>query len=276
MADETQGTSQSSQSGGSQSSQTGGTASGGASSQTQTSTGGTTTQQTQATAPSRPEWLPESFWDDKSGIKHKEFGDHFAQLATRDAAEQVRRNALPQKAEDIKLDLPKDFKLPQGIEFKFQQDAPELSKFKDIALKRGLDQDTISDLIGVYAETQVASQSTLAAAKQAQVEKLGANGPARITALQNFFAGLIGEQDAKHIGSMLVTADIVQAAERMVAKFSSQGGARFSQAHRDAPDQPGRVNDEQWNRMSDAERLDYSRRFPQSQMPEWRDPRVAA
>jgi hypothetical protein len=37
--------------------------------------------------------------------------------------------------------------------------------------------------------------------------------------------------------------------------------------------QPGRASDEQIQRMSPAERLNYSRQWDQSTMPAWRDPR---
>jgi hypothetical protein len=57
----------------------------------------------------------------------------------------------------------------------------------------------------------------------------------------------------------------VQAAEKLVAKFSSQGAASFSQAHRVPGETGGKVSDEEYGRMSQAEKLDYSRRFDQKQ-----------
>lgn len=198
-------------------------------------------------------------------MKADEFGKHYAELVTRDAAEQVRRNALPQKPDDYKLELPKDFKLPEGTKFEIDAAAPELSRFREAAVKHGLSQDAVTDLMGLYAETQVASKTAIDAAKAVEVKKLGANGPARITALETFFTGLLGAEDARAVGSMLVSARIVQAAERLAAKFASQGAGSYSRAHTEPPEPAGKVSDEQWNQMGPAERFDYARKHDQSQ-----------
>ena len=217
------------------------------------------------TAPTKPEYLPEAFWDATSGIKHKEFGEHYSQLATRLAAEDVRRNTLPKTPEDVKLDLPKDFKLPEGLDFKLDSTKPEFNKFREIAIKRGLDADTVTDLMGVYAETVVGSEASYRAAQKAELDKLGANATARVTALDTFFTGLLGTEDAKHIRAGMYSAGVVTALEKLAAKFANQGAASFSQAHREPGGQPGRVSEEQWAKMSAAERWDYSRSFDQKQ-----------
>lgn len=181
-------------------------------------------------------------------------------MLTRDAAEQVRRLALPQKPEDVKIELPKEFKLPEGMEFKFDASKPEFSKLQSAAVKHGFSQDAVTDLVGVYAETLVGSEATLNAAKQAEISKLGANGPARVTALGTFFDG-IGAGEMK---GMLVTAGIVQAAEKLVAKFSSQGAASFSQAHREPGGAGTKPTEEQWGKMTPAQRMDYTNSVDQS------------
>ncbi len=257
-------TTQSSQGAQGQSSSAGSAATG-ATSQGSTASQTTSTQTDQsqqaATAPTRPDWLPENFFDTKAGPKWDDFGKHFSEIATRDAANEVRRLSLPQKPEDVKLELPKDFTLPQGVEFKLDPTKPEFNKFREIAVRRGLDNETITDLMGVYGETLVSSQATIAAAHADQVAKLGANGTARVTALGTFFDGM-GTPELK---GMLVTAAIVQAAERLVSKFSSQGAASFSQAHRVPGEGGGKVSDEEFAKMGPAARLDYARRFDQSQ-----------
>lgn len=209
----------------------------------------------------RPTDLPEAFWDAEKNVLNVL---KVNEIATRDAAEQIRRASLPTKADDVKVELPKDFPLPQGVEFKIDPTKPEFSKLRELAVKRGLDQDTVSDLIGVYAETQVRDAAGFQTAKNAEIAKLGANGPVRVGAIETFLTGFVGEADAKALGSMMVTANIVTAFEKMVAKFSSQGAAPFSQAHRDVRPQ-GRVSEDEYQRMSPAQRLDYTRQFDQSQ-----------
>jgi hypothetical protein len=149
---------------------------------------------------------------------------------TRDAAEQSRRLALPQSAADVKLELPKDFQLPQGMEFKLDPSKPEYGKLQAAAVKHGLSPEAISDIVAIHAETVVGSETTISAAHQAEIAKLGANGPARVTALETFFTGLVGSDGAKQIKNMAVTASLVQALEGVAAKFASQGVASFSQA----------------------------------------------
>jgi hypothetical protein len=187
-------------------------------------------------------------------------GEHYSQVVTRDAAEQVRRAALPAKPEDYKIGTTPNFKPPEGIEFKIDEADPLWPQARSWAQKHGLSQDAFNEAIDLVAGSKIADAGTIKAAREAEVGKLGAAGPARVTALNTFFDG-IGAPEMK---SMLVTAGIVQAAERLVAKFASQGAANFSQAHRDASPQ-GKVTDEQWDKMSSRERQEYSQRFDQTQ-----------
>lgn len=181
------------------------------------------------------------------------------------AADDVRKLSLPQKPEDVKIELPKDFQLPQGVELNIDPAKPEFAKLQAAAVKHGLSQDAVTDLMGVYAETIVGSQATLNAAKAAEVAKLGANGPARVTALETFFNGVVGEAEGKQIAAMLVTAGIVQSMEKLVTKFSSQGTAPFGQNGREPGAGGQKVTEEQWSKMSDAQKLDYTRKFPHTQ-----------
>lgn len=209
-------------------------------------------------AATRPEYVPEQFWDATTNkVKDKEFGEHITQVATRDAAEQVRRLSLPQKAEDYKIGTTPNFKPPPGIEFTVNEADPLWSQARAWAQKSGLSQDQFAEAVDLFAGAKVADAATIKAAKAAEIGKLGAAGTARVTALETFLTGMVGEQDAKQLGGMLVTAGIVQAFEKLVTKFASQGSAAFSQAHRNA-DAPGKVTDEQWNSMTYAERRDYA------------------
>lgn len=270
MADENTQTSQSSQQGGGQSQSTGGTASGDASSQTQTSASGQTQQNQQTNEP----WAASAPAFAKEFKTAKEYEAHYeknvAPVIVRDAAEQVRRAALPAKPEDYKVGTTQNFKPPAGIEFKIDEADPLWPQARAWAQKHGLSQDAFNEGIDLIAGSKISDAGTIKAAKEAEIGKLGAAGPARVTALNTFFEG-IGSPEMKE---MLVTAGIVQAAERLVAKFSSQGAASFSQAHRDASPQ-GRLSEEQRSQLSPAARLEYAKQFDQSKMPEWRDPRAA-
>jgi len=73
---------------------------------------------------------------------------------------------------------------------------------------------------------------------------------------------------------MMVTADIVKGLETLQQKFSSQGAAPFTQAHRVPADPAGRATDAEFDAMTAGQRLDYARSFDQRQFTGPRDPRT--
>lgn len=195
----------------------------------------------------------------------KHYNENITPKLTQLAAEEVRRNTLPKAPDDVKLDLPKEFKLPEGMDWKLDSTKPEFNKFREIAVKRGLDADTVSELMGVYAETVVGSEATYRASQKVELDKLGSNATARVTSLNTFFEGHLGADDAKHIRSSMYSAGVVTALEKLVAKFTTQGHASFSQAHREPAAPQGRVSESEYAAMSPAQRWDYARGFDQKQ-----------
>jgi len=242
----------------------GGAASAGQTSGQQTQQAQATQQQaTQAAAPARPDWLPENFHDAKTGPKWDDFGKHYAEVITRDAAEQIRRNALPAKPDDYKIELPKDFVVPQGVEFKFDDANPALANaralYHDIMSGKVSGQEGFSKLLGLYAAEQVTQKQNYTTWAQAEQQKLGANGPARITAIEQYLTGKLGPDTAKLMMAGIAAAGQVEGWEKIIAGGVSQGAASFSQSHRDPGAGGGRPTEEQWAKMSPAERLDYTR-----------------
>ena len=91
-------------------------------------------------AQARPQQLPENYWNAAASAIKPEFWQSYQELATRDAAEQIRRQTLP-KAPDFKVELPKDFTLPQGMQWQFDAAAPEIGKLRELAAEAGWSQD---------------------------------------------------------------------------------------------------------------------------------------
>lgn len=223
-----------------------------ASTQTQTSQGSS-----QTTAPTRPDYVPEAFWDAATGVKHKEFGEHYTGLAMRLAADEVRRNALPKTVADYKMDLPKEFKLPEGMKWEWKTDAPEFGKFKEVALKHQWSQDAVTDALGIFAEVQVGSDAQYQHALASEREKLGANGTARVTAIETWLNGIVGPENAAELKKVMITAGAVKAIEQIITKHSSQGAASFRQDGREPGGAGGKFSAEQWAAMSPAERWEH-------------------
>lgn len=172
--------------------------------------------------------------------------------------------ALPQKAEDVSLDLPTDFKLPEGVDFKWDPKNPQYDKFRQLVVSEGVSQSTATKLATLFAEIMVGDQASIQQWETAEMTSLGANGPARATAVDIGLKGLVGDKLAAHAKVMNRTAGGVQLFEAILAKFSSQGVATFSQAHREPGGGGNKPTEEQWGKMSAAERMDYTNNTDQS------------
>lgn len=195
--------------------------------------------------PARPDGIPDSYWDaEKNSLKvdpaalAKDLRER-DELKTFKAAEDVKALSRPQKADDYKLELPADFKPPAGVEFKLDTANPALGQLREVALKHGMTQAAVTELLAVYAGNEVGTQAAITTARNAEIAKLGPTAPARVDGVINWLTGMdasADKGDAKALAGMLVTARHVEAFERIINKLTSQGTASFSQSHRVAPD----------------------------------------
>jgi hypothetical protein len=195
--------------------------------------------------------------------------DDIASLMRTRAELDLRATQVPATATDYKPDLPADLKLPPGIEFKINTNDPAYKDLANFAHTRGWDQEAFSTAIGIFASRELRQAEAFNAAQRAEVEKLGAMATTRVTAVETFLRGQLGDDLAGAMRPMIVTAKIVEGLERLAAKMTTQGATPFSQAHRDAPDPQGpgprRVSEEEYGRMNAAERWQYARSFDQSE-----------
>lgn len=184
--------------------------------------------------PSRPDGLPDSFWDgEKNEVKLGDLTARFNELSTKDAADAIRKNSLPANADAYKIELPAEFKFPAGVEFKFDDAAPELAQARAMAHAKGWTQQDFSEALGIFAAAKIGEQAQINTARTAEITKLGATGPQRVDSVSQWM-------DANGLGvlkSTMVTAAQVAAWETHITKLTSQGTAPFSQSHRVAPDQ---------------------------------------
>ena len=206
-------------------------------------------------------------------MKFAEWSGKFNEQASALAAAESKRLALPQSADLYKPELPADFKVPDGITFALNEADPLLAQARSLAHEAGLTQEQFSKFLGLYAGSQVATQQQIVAARNAEVAKLGANGPARFNALEQFFTSYLGQAEGKQVMSRVATAGDVQILEKLVGKITTQGGAGLTGRGREPPEPQGRMNADQIARLTPAQRLDYVRQFDQRNMPAWQDPR---
>ena len=208
--------------------------------------------------------MPEQFFDATTGkVNEAKFSEHLNAQTARIAAEDSRLLTLPQTAEAYKAELPTDFKPPPGIDFKWNENDPLMAQAKAIAHELKIPQEGFSKLLALYAGAQVGNEALVKAGRDAEVAKLGPNGPARLQSIGTFLKATLGDAEGNQIFARMFTASDVTAMEKLVAKFASQGSASFSQSHRDVQQQ-GRVEQAVYDKMSYTEKKDYAARFPQS------------
>jgi hypothetical protein len=179
----------------------------------------------------------------------------------------LRKASLPPTANDYVPTLPANFELPAGVDFNIDAADPMLADARAWAHGKGLSQSDFSELIGIYATGKGHEQAFINTATAAEVAKMGINGVQRVTALETWLRGMVGDKLAGPMKQMLATADIVRGMEMIQHRMTTQGTATFSQAHREPghDQRSGRVSDETYRAMSPGERLDYARGFDQSQ-----------
>ena len=134
-------------------------------------------------------------------------------------------------------------KAPEGMQFEMRADDPALRQFKEMAHRRGLDQEAFSETLGIYFPTKIAELAEVNAARQREMGKLGAAGPQRLYALETWFKAKIGDKSNILISTLkeYPIASTVEALESVVRLFSSQGGGSFSQSHRAAEEDTGKI-----------------------------------
>lgn len=183
-------------------------------------------------------------------------------LLARDATEKSRALTLPADPSGYKLELPKNFVQPQGVEFQWATDDPVLGPMidqaKTFAHKAGLSQEQFTDMMALHASTKVHEMAHFASLRRAEVDKLGATGTQRKTTIDTWLDASFDKETARMFKSTCVSKAQVEGWERIMSKLSGQGAGGYSPQHRES--EPVGLSDEQWNGMSYSERRDYSER----------------
>jgi hypothetical protein len=162
-----------------------------------------------------------------------------AAMMDRQAADDLRKASVPPTADDYKLEISPDAKLPGNVEFKFDGTDPGLIAAKAWAHSKGLDQSAFSEMLTLYASHVAQQESALAEAARAEIAKAGVNATQRVDAMGKWIRSEVGDADAKPILATIVTDAHLRFYEKMHDRITSQGGASFSQSHRVPPDDTG-------------------------------------
>jgi hypothetical protein len=181
--------------------------------------------------PARPDWVPESFWDAKAGLKADDFGKHYGELATFHKTETEKRAALPAKPEDYKLELklPDTVKVPEGLNLGVNEKDPRVPLVRALAHKYGMPQEAVNDLVAVDAQMQIEAIAAANARIEAEQKKLGEKFPERKAAVESFlkgaFTGSEEQKNAKYDALALIIGDAAafEAVEDLIARAVKTG-----------------------------------------------------
>jgi hypothetical protein len=186
--------------------------------------------------------------------------DELKGLMERRGLEESRKATLPKDAAAYELTLPSDFVLPEGQTYKFATDdpvlGPLLGQAKQVAHELGIDQSGFSRLLGLFAASQINEARMIAAAGAKELGKLGENATNRIDAVRSFLRGHLGDKLAGALSLSMLRADQVEGYEKLMQKFSSQGGGSWSGANREVAKTT--ISDEAYNRMTYSEKKAYA------------------
>jgi hypothetical protein len=169
------------------------------------------------------------------------FGDgtEYSESQVRDAlahqAEQeVRKRSLPPSPDKYEIKNTPNFKPPEGFKFEWDMNDPGIKAAREIAHARGLDQETFSSLLDVYAANKIGESQKLGTARAAELGKLGSAANQRIDAIETWLKSRIGAKAGLFVGQLrnFPVAAMVEGFEEIIRGASNQGGADFSQSGR--------------------------------------------
>ena len=184
------------------------------------------TQTQQSEPASRPDGLPEAFWDTDAGsVRLDDFVKSYNELSAVKRANDERAAAVPDAPDKYELGLPDDFQLPDGIQFEFQTDTELAGDFRALAHELKLTPQESQKLVALYARELLRQDQAAAAHREAERQKLGERASARIEAVETMLKGHLSATQFEALGSLLTSADAIAGIEVL---FQKLGGPKLA------------------------------------------------
>lgn len=181
-----------------------------------------------AAAPTRPDYIPEKFWDAAKGAPDLEKmaksytnlegmvgkkSEEMLAKAMADAGISIAPDR-PAKAEDYKLPDFSKVKMPEGYQFKPDDNHPMLKWWRESAHKAGLGQAQFEEGINLYLQDAIKSVPDI----QAERVKLGQNAEARIKAVDQWAAQNLSEKAYNALVAQSTSAQVIEALEELMQR----------------------------------------------------------
>ncbi len=214
-------------------------------------------QQTPSAAEAaKPDYVSDEYWDaDKKTVKVDALAGKLKELNDAKAADEARKASLPKTAADYKVELPDDFKLPDGWQIDTSDKA--WKSFADFAHERGMSQSDFAKGAQLITEMRLAEAASRVEGAKAEFSKLGDQGKSIVDAVHSWIDVNAGSPEAaKAVKASLINAEAVRFYAKMAATMTSNGIAAFNGSGRD----DGRRADGKpanWDAMSAIDRRTY-------------------
>lgn len=178
----------------------------------------------------KPDGLPEQFWDPTAGLKTADMVAEFQRLSEFEQQQTAALGEFPAKADDAgkyytlpENLVPEGVTLPDGVEVTIDENNPLIAPIRDLMFKNKIPAPVFHDLVRAYVGQQIAESNAMRAALGEEKKKLGARGPDRVAAVDTFLKSTIGPELAGVLTAQAYSAKFVEALETLQAKMSAQG-----------------------------------------------------
>ena len=172
-----------------------------------------------------PEGVPSQFWDTQSNsVNLPEFAKSYGELSAFKAEHDARLAQVPAKPEDYKFEIapPEGLELPEGFEWKVDPKDPRISDVREFAAKHKMTQADLAELLNLHMKFEIESHKAADAELQAEMKKLGSNGPARVKALETFLGAHLSKAEYESLRPVLGNAEAFSAVEKLASKVTTQ------------------------------------------------------
>lgn len=203
----------------------------------------------------KPEGIADEFWDkDKGELKVADLGKRLNDLTAFKAEHASRAALIPEKPEAYSLDLPADFKMPDGVEFKLDPQSPLATEARALAHELKLTGPEFGRFLQLYAKEKIHEHEQVQGLATKEMEKLGAKSAERVDAVTTWLKARIGESATQVLHSQMYTASQIEAWEGLMSQFRNAGMPGAGAQGGDGGKGLDQLTDEERSKLSFEER----------------------
>tara|TARA_R110002096_G_scaffold176989_1_gene353458 strand:- start:122 stop:907 length:786 start_codon:yes stop_codon:yes gene_type:complete len=189
----------------------------------------TETKEVDTETASRPEYVPEKYWNAERGETDVEklskgyneiasaFGKKHEDL-TAEISSKIQKDSrkdVPKTAEEYVFE-PSSEIVPEGTKFNLNKDNPQLKEFGVLAHDIGLSPSQYNQVVNLY----VANELAMMPDKKAEVAKLGENSGARIERVDMWSKANLSENAYNAVVGQSISGEFIMAMEELIDKTS--------------------------------------------------------